>query len=86
MARSLVNQSLFQAVTASETVAGRLVLAWGVVPVTRPRPRSLEGVFELAREVALETGATNKGDLIVITAGIPLAVSGSTNLLKVHTV
>ena len=74
------------AVTASDSVAARLVLAWGILPVTRPGPRSLEEVFELARRVALETGVANKGDLIVITAGVPLAVSGSTNLLKVHAV
>lgn len=74
------------AVTSSDAVARRLVLAWGVLPVTRPDLRNLEEVFELARKVALETGVANKGDLIVITAGIPLAVSGSTNLLKVHAI
>ena len=74
------------AVTASETVARRLVLAWGVLPVTGPYLRSLEQVFEQARRVALETGVASKGDLVVITAGIPLAVAGSTNLLKVHAI
>jgi len=74
------------AVTPSETVARRLVLAWGVLPVKKPNPPNLEEVFELARKAALETGVANKGDLIVITAGLPLAVTGSTNLLKVHAI
>jgi len=74
------------AVTPSETVARRLVLAWGVLPVKKPNPPNLEEVFELAKEAALETGVANKGDLIVITAGLPLAVTGSTNLLKIHAI
>jgi len=74
------------AVTPSETVARRLVLAWGVLPVKKPNPPNLEEVFELAKKAALETGVANKGDLIVITAGLPLAVTGSTNLLKIHAI
>ncbi|MFC1943142.1 pyruvate kinase [Chloroflexota bacterium] len=74
------------AVTPSETVARRLVLAWGVLPIKKPNPPNLEEVFELAKKVVLETGVANKGDLIVITAGLPLAVTGSTNLLKIHAI
>ena len=74
------------AVTPSETIAGRLALAWGVLPVEKPNPPNLEEVFELAKKAALETGVANKGDLIVITAGLPLAVTGSTNLLKIHAI
>ncbi len=74
------------AVTPSETIMRRLSLSWGVHPVRKPEPSNLEKVFTLAREVALETGAARKGDLVVITAGLPLAVSGGTNLLKVHSI
>jgi len=79
-------QHLILAVTHSETVVRRLSLAWGVLPVMKPEPTKLEEVFELAREVALETDVARRGDLIVITAGLPLAVPGSTNLVKVHSV
>ena len=74
------------AVTPFETVARRLSLAWGVLPVTRPEPAYLEEVLELARDVAIETTAAERGDLIVVTAGLPLAVAGSTNLVKLHTI
>ena len=74
------------AVTPSDSIVRRLSLAWGVFPVKKPDPAALETAFELAREVAVETGFATGGDLIVITAGIPLAVPGSTNLVKVHTV
>jgi len=79
-------QHLILAVTPSETVVRRLSLAWGVLPIRKPEPVNLEEVFELAREVALETGIARKGDLVVMTAGLPLSVPGSTNLVKVHSV
>ena len=79
-------QHLILAVTPSETVVRRLSLAWGVLPIEKPEPANLEEVFELAREVALETGIARRGDLVVITAGLPLSVPGSTNLVKVHSV
>jgi len=79
-------QQLILAVTPSETIVRRLSLAWGVLPVRKPEPANLEEVFDLAREVTLETGIARKGDLVVITAGLPLNVPGSTNLIKVHSV
>jgi len=74
------------AVTPFETTVRRLSLVWGVLPVQKPELGNLEEVFEQARAVALETGTARKGDLIVITAGLPLRVPGSTNLVKVHSV
>ena len=74
------------AVTPSETIARRLSLVWGVFTVIRPALRDLDEVFSLAREVALETGIARKGDLIISTAGIPLSVPGSTNLVRVQSV
>jgi len=72
------------AVSPSETVVRRLSLAWGVLPVRKSESADLEEVFVLAREVALETSVATRGNLVVITAGLPLTVSGSTNLVKVH--
>jgi pyruvate kinase len=74
------------AVTPSETIARRLSLIWGVLPIIKPAPPNLEEAFELASEVALETHTARSGDLIVITAGIPLNLPGSTNLIKVHSI
>lgn len=73
------------AVTPSESVMRRLSLPWGVLPIHKTEHMTdLEELFGLAREVALETGVAQRNDLIVITAGLPLAVPGSTNLVKVH--
>lgn len=72
------------AVTPDENVARRLALAWRVVPALKTATPTLDGVFEQAVDVALDCGIAGKGDLLVITAGIPLATPGSTNLIKVH--
>jgi pyruvate kinase len=72
------------AVTPSDTVVRRLSLAWGVLPVKGPELFALEELFQQATEVAVKTGVAEGGDLVVITAGLPLAVSGNTNLVKVH--
>lgn len=74
------------AVTPSETVVRRLSLAWGVYPVRKPEYANLEEIFKLARGIALEASIAKRGDLVVITAGLPLRVPGSTNLVKVHSV
>lgn len=74
------------AVTPLESVMTRLAVVWGVFPVKKVAPRSLDEVLESARAVALETGVAAPGDLVVITAGLPLSVSGSTNLIKIHIV
>jgi pyruvate kinase len=74
------------AVTPSPSVVSRLSLAWGVLPLKKSEPANLEEVFELASKAALETNLAKTGDLIVIIAGIPLAVPGSTNLVKIHSI
>ena len=79
-------QNPILAATPSETVVRRLSLAWGVYPVRKPEYANLEEIFELARGIALETSIAKRGDLVVITAGLPLRVPGSTNLVKVHSV
>jgi pyruvate kinase len=77
-------RQIILAITASETIMRRLSLAFGVLPIIKPEPVNLEKVMDVAREVAVETGLANKGDLLVVTAGLPLGVAGSTNLIKVH--
>jgi pyruvate kinase len=72
------------AVTPSASVVSRLSVVWGALPLQKPEPANLEEVFELASQAALETNLAKRGDLIVIVAGIPLGVPGSTNLVKIH--
>ena len=74
------------AVTPYEKVVRHLALVWGVHAVSKRAPADIEAVFALAEEVARESGLVGKNDLIIITCGLPLAVPGSTNLVKVHQV
>ena len=74
------------AATTSPYVMRRLSIVWGVYPVLSAKSTSTDEVIELSIHSALEKGYIKQGDLIVITAGIPVGVSGTTNLIKVHTV
>lgn len=74
------------AATQSEQVMRRLALYWGVYPMKIEKLHSTDDIIEKSVEKALELGYLKKGDLTIITAGVPVGVSGSTNLLKVHIV
>nr|WP_206172988.1 pyruvate kinase [Acidilutibacter cellobiosedens] len=74
------------AATPSEKIMRKLSLIWGVYPVLSLRSVSTDEVIDLSIHCALKKGYIKEGDLIIITAGIPAGVPGSTNLIKVHTV
>ena len=74
------------AATESEKVMRKLSLYWGVYPVKISKMNSTDEIIEMSVERALELGYIENGDLTIITAGVPVGISGSTNLLKVHIV
>ena len=74
------------AATTSEKVMRKLSLVWGVYPVISAKSNNTDEVLDWSINSAVEKGYVNEGDLIVITAGIPVGVTGTTNLIKVHTV
>ena len=74
------------AITFTEKVQKSLMITWGVIPVVTDKPKSTDDMFELAEKVALEQGLVEPGDNIVIVAGVPVGVSGSTNTMRVRTV
>lgn len=74
------------AATHSERVMRKLSLYWGVKPVKTDKLDMTDEVIENSVQRALEVGFIKNGDLVVITAGVPVGVAGSTNLLKVHVV
>ena len=63
-----------------------LNLYWGVIPVEIAEAKSLDDLFEICTKAALRYGRVKKGDMVVITAGVPLNRAGSTNLIKVQRV
>lgn len=74
------------AVTPVEEVARKLLLIWGVYPLVSPEHNTTDGMIEGAIETTLKNEFINNGDLVVLTAGVPVGIPGSTNLIKVHTV
>jgi len=72
------------AITPSDLVSGRLLLHWGVYPFQIEEASSVEDLFTTAARLVKDTGLAKPGDLIVITGGIPIGVTGVTNLLKVE--
>lgn len=72
--------------TVSEKVARSLSLVWGVYPIVVEQAHETDELIERAIVGALEEGYVEEGDITVVTAGIPLGVSGSSNLIKVHVI
>lgn len=72
------------AVTPDERVLRRLSLVWGVVPLKGESCTSTDQLFELAVDTSVRAGYVSLGDIVVITAGVPVGRSGTTNLIKVH--
>ena len=71
------------AVTLSEITMRRLNLVWGTYPLVKTSPNTLEEWESIARAVTVEAGLAKTGDVIVVTAGLPLGVPGSTNMVRV---
>ncbi|SHJ02844.1 pyruvate kinase [Dethiosulfatibacter aminovorans DSM 17477] len=74
------------AATHSERVMRKLAMYWGVKPIKTEQLDMTDELIENSVQRALEVGYIRNGDLVVITAGVPVGVAGSTNLLKVHVV
>lgn len=74
------------ACTMAERTWRQLNLSWGVIPVLIEEKESTDELFETAVNAAQKKGIVKQGDITVITAGVPLGVSGTTNMLKVQMV
>ncbi len=74
------------ALTTDETTCHQLNLSWGIESGLMDEKDNTDELIEHALQVSLNKGYLKKGDLVVITAGVPLGISGTTNLLKVERV
>lgn len=74
------------AVTPNEDIRRKLNLLWGVVPVLGEECESTDEMFQSSIHAAISTSIVSQGDLIIITAGVPVGQSGTTNLMKVFVV
>ena len=78
-----------QAIVASTPVRKtyhQLAMSWGVLPVLSLNQTDTDSLFQHAIDCAKQVDVVRVGDRVVITAGVPLGRSGTTNILKVETV
>lgn len=72
------------AVTFDERTKRGLMLNWGVYPTVTEKPSTTDEMFDLATKKAVELGFAEEGDLILITAGVPVGERGTTNVMKIQ--
>ena len=72
------------AMTFSDSTAQALTLKWGVVPIVSEKPETTDDMFNLAATYVVDHEFASEGDLILITAGVPVGESGTTNLMKIQ--
>jgi len=70
------------ATTTQEKTYQQLALSWGVVPVAAKSQRDNDKLFEHAMACAKETGLVAKGDLVTLTAGVPVGAISGANIMK----
>ena len=79
-------EAVIVAVTPKEKFVRRMLLLWGVMPVFVPQSSNTDEMMSNAVAGAMASGWVKTGDLVVITAGIPVGITGTTNMIRVHTV
>lgn len=67
----------------TEKVSRQLNLSWGVIPVLLEEKSEVFELFDYATEVCMEQGLIHTGDVAVFTSGVPIGISGTTNMIKV---
>jgi pyruvate kinase len=74
------------ALTPKADTARRLSLVWGVYPVLVKKIRDTDDIIKKSMNIAKQMRLARSGDIFVITAGVPIAASGTTNLIKIEIV
>ena len=68
--------------SSREEVLRRLVLIWGVFPLKITQATNTDDMIAKAKHAALQSGIAHPGDTVVIVAGVPIDVPGTTNIIK----
>ena len=68
----------------NEQVQRQLAISWGITPLMMALAHSTDELIEMSTSLAKENGYLHDGELAVVTAGVPVGVSGTTNMIKIH--
>ena len=69
-----------------EQVQRQLSLSWGITSLMMPLAHSTDELIEMSTALAKENGFLHNGELAVVTAGVPVGISGTTNMITIHMV
>ena len=70
----------------NEQVQRQLSLSWGITSLLMGLAKSTDELIEMSTALAQKNGYLHNGELAVVTAGVPVGVSGTTNMIKIHMV
>ena len=72
------------ALTPNESTCNKLSLVWGVIPLHTKQFSSTDEMIEESEKILTTKKLLKKGDTFVLTSGVPVAVTGTTNMLRIH--
>ena len=72
------------ALTQNEVVSRQLSLYWGITPILLTDVKDTETMMYLVEKTLMEKGFIKKGDLVIVTGGLPIAARGESNFMKIH--
>ena len=72
------------ALTPHKTICNKLALVWGVYPILTPQYDSTDTMIREAKELLIQNNLLDYGDMFVLTAGVPVGKTSTTNMLKIH--
>ena len=69
-----------------QKICSQLALIWGITPILVDQYNTTDEMILASNNILSEKGYVKKGDRFIITAGVPVGVGGSTNMVKIHKV
>ena len=78
--------SLIFAMTPSDRVYRKLSLTWGVIPIKVKRFKSTDQMLKFCKKFLIDNHIIKQGEQFIMTAGVPVGVTGSTNMIKIETI
>ena len=78
--------SVIIAMTPSENIYRKLSLSWGIIPVKVRKFRSTDQMLDFNKKFLIDNGVIKKDDMFVMTAGVPVGITGTTNMIKIEKV
>ena len=74
------------AMTPNQNIYRRLSLSWGIIPIKVRKFKSTDQMLAFNKKFLIDMGIIKKGELFIMTAGVPVGITGTTNMIKIESV